>query len=555
MTKSQLKKPHPPGDFVRKNMGVITKPSRQRGDKAAVPSHQQMAKLCSMLFDNLSEAETCVVKMSSLVKEEQETLQVLNKSSNVMTEHSKSLVGKTPISWLETVLSVCASRYKVEQVPCMDLIHCGCTGYFVECVLSRRPSKTKLRTSTESNLSESIPLIEYSGEDSSDSMWKTVLLVLPHSATFYPARNFSRGGIQALPISWLRLRRSSGIPAKGGYAKSIEKIYQIVSTLSFPRLTLPCYQMNDEEDGVPLLPPDSFSGELVSHPSKAKQMYREQMPLSKSFRYGCRRYVKSALHQNLNDEVLILDQHEMGNVQLAVTVRDKNGRVHDISYIQVCNALDEPSLLLLLEKGGNRLKSRPGNCRLHTGDKGRMYAVGEIKRAGVTGLVRTKVTDLLAADDLLKEICAQSSQFARKAFMSVLSAIKQIENQAGRSPDNTMGGANGPACSMNISSNLGNATHFDVSDASVGYSVWTELVPGSATNWYFVLPNIVIKHEGRSYNGVAIKLFHGVAIAWDGRIIRHGTSITNAGSTDNRCFGWFWSACQSGAEVSLSEVS
>jgi hypothetical protein len=94
--------------------------------------------------------------------------------------------------------------------------------------------------------------------------------------------------------------------------------------------------------------------------------------------------------------------------------------------------------------------------------------------------------------------------------------------------------------------NLGNASHFDVMDAKTGISVRTELKPGTAKNWYFVLPNLRLSHGGNKHVGVFIKLDHGTAISWDGRIIRHCTSVTDVngdkGVKDNCIFGTFWAA-------------
>ena len=80
-----------------------------------------------------------------------------------------------------------------------------------------------------------------------------------------------------------------------------------------------------------------------------------------------------------------------------------------------------------------------------------------------------------------------------------------------------------------MSVNLGNSLHFDVHDASQGFSVWTENVPGCGANWFFVLPNVHgLKPDGATkFRGVAVKLGHGVAISWDGRVIRHCTSISH----------------------------
>ena len=78
-----------------------------------------------------------------------------------------------------------------------------------------------------------------------------------------------------------------------------------------------------------------------------------------------------------------------------------------------------------------------------------------------------------------------------------------------------------------VSVDLSNASHYDVNDASQSFSIWTEDFPNTTLNWYLVLPNVygTKSHNGRNYNGVAIKLTHGTLISWDGRLIRHCTSV------------------------------
>jgi hypothetical protein len=92
---------------------------------------------------------------------------------------------------------------------------------------------------------------------------------------------------------------------------------------------------------------------------------------------------------------------------------------------------------------------------------------------------------------------------------------------------------------------LGNASHVDVMDGSAGMSMWTELRPVTAKNWYFVLPNLIVTHDGTDHVGVVIKLDHGTAIWWDGRLIRHCTSVTDVNRGDvegeNHVFGMFFS--------------
>jgi len=67
--------------------------------------------------------------------------------------------------------------------------------------------------------------------------------------------------------------------------------------------------------------------------------------------------------------------------------------------------------------------------------------------------------------------------------------------------------------------------------------LWTEEVPGCGENWYFVLPNVHgMRPDGRTkFHGMAVKLGHGVAISWDGRVIRHCTSVS---CPDGKEFGF-----------------
>lgn len=167
-------------------------------------------------------------------------------------------------------------------------------------------------------------------------------------------------------------------------------------------------------------------------------------------------------------------------------------------------------------------------------------------------MTETVTTAYLAENNLLGNINKHSAVFCQNNLHSVLPTIQHIEKQAGRTPSNWMGGIMSPSCSLAVSYNLCNSTHYDVSDGSIGYSVWVELIPGEAKNWYFILPNILIEYMGKTYNGLAIALSHGTCIAWDGRVIRHGTSDTIVSNAQNGCFGWFWSADMRSAVANMT---
>ena len=101
-----------------------------------------------------------------------------------------------------------------------------------------------------------------------------------------------------------------------------------------------------------------------------------------------------------------------------------------------------------------------------------------------------------------------------------------------------MGGAFGIVPSINISLDLANEPHYDTNDLGLGPSIWLEDCPGTAKNWKFVLPNLVVQFEGASYNGVVVKLCHGALIQWDGTSIRHCTTVTDGGSPSNHVYGF-----------------
>ena len=94
------------------------------------------------------------------------------------------------------------------------------------------------------------------------------------------------------------------------------------------------------------------------------------------------------------------------------------------------------------------------------------------------------------------------------------------------------------AYTIDLSYNLGNSSHFDVNDASQGYSCWTEEMLGWGENWYFIMPNVEGKRpNGTKFTGLAIKLGHGIAISWDGRIVRHCTSVSCPDGLDSGYVG------------------
>ena len=99
-----------------------------------------------------------------------------------------------------------------------------------------------------------------------------------------------------------------------------------------------------------------------------------------------------------------------------------------------------------------------------------------------------------------------------------------------------MGGRGGISSSGDISINLENPEHVDCNDGTPVISLWTETEPGRAKNWYFLMPSTTIDGCDKP---VALKLFHGAIIIWDGRLIRHCSSKPQNGDKHFCVHGFF----------------
>lgn len=90
----------------------------------------------------------------------------------------------------------------------------------------------------------------------------------------------------------------------------------------------------------------------------------------------------------------------------------------------------------------------------------------------------------------------------------------------------------GPCSTIIVSPNYGNESHYDINDDSLTMGIWVEEKPNTASNWFFILPNV----SYRGSIGVAIEIVHGRCIIWDGKKVRHLTSVTEVG-VDNNVYG------------------
>jgi hypothetical protein len=420
-------------------------------------------------------------------------------------------------------------------------------------------------------------------EDKNDYKFRTMLLFLPQSGVFYCHRE-RRGedvgvlkSLVALDMSWLRLRRVVGAHGsvsysfgEGGYVKKFYSETRKSSSIH-ERNTVSAWRISTGRtsdfrqnrivyrvsqcrdcDG-PMLAPDVYFGqETVCWPAACLAAeYNRRLASANSARKDGRHYAPGCHHYHLPATCWIIDPTLTHSVDLIVDDAAVGQCLDRQSIVMIRNLMiidddeERKSSRYLPEWDGDthligalnhitihnevlRRRSSRGTARAKGGDFGTMHAIGtHVELDGVTTVPYR--TNGRVPERLLRNMVVSLSQVGRRCFPQVYSVIRDTETNSGLEPVEPMDGSDGQRVgyTIDMSVDLGNASHFDVHDASQGYSVWTEELRGRGKNWFFIMPNLHgTRPDGTHFAGVAVKLTHGIAISWDGRIIRHCTSLS-----------------------------
>ena len=135
-------------------------------------------------------------------------------------------------------------------------------------------------------------------------------------------------------------------------------------------------------------------------------------------------------------------------------------------------------------------------------------------------------------NEICKELNKISKSICADLFPDAYEDIQLKMHLYNKTVPDFLGGKEGLCTEITQSQNsLVTEPHVD-QDLSKCMSIWSveEGDEENPASWYFVLPYLTCIIDGRKYNGIAIKLCHGAAIEWNGRVIFHSTS----GPTD-RC--------------------
>lgn len=453
----------------------------------------------------------------------------------------------------------------------------------MDAVLARSKKIARVLTSTKATVDFPVKMKiddDMLKGEKHDTCFRAFLALLPEAGVFYCHRERRKEYVGVanahvpMDINWLRIVKNGSCDNRfshGGYVTRLwdgnpECIWKwkvsrqsnaFVIPVKLGKPLLPSFDRSQHktvyevhqcvDEDAPRLPPDFIHGVDRSHDwtvDERRRAFIHGYINGTTARRGCRHYVAGFLHKHIDpNSVWVIDPAVCGDTDVNVSVHivhpdraDKVALVRDslvqVRYLPHIGPASQRLLCMIHNHAASLLKSPNKGAVVLSGhgDLGRMYAIGT--RIHLDKRRRTQYVTSSADWEqpaLARAVCA-SAQLAAITIPGVLRVMQDIEDDSDILP--TMGMA-GDGCygrvshSMDVSVDLSNSSHYDVNDASQGFSIWTEDNPGSTKEWYFVLPNVFGKKSGtgKIYNGMAIRLTHGVLISWDGRLIRHCTSM------------------------------
>jgi hypothetical protein len=277
----------------------------------------------------------------------------------------------------------------------------------------------------------------------------------------------------------------------------------------------------------------------------ARLWFKEELENANSRQQNCRWYVKGVKYGNptttstnspkgLRPYILSPLNNQTTHIRIYVHQEEKNDPVE--TTITVRKTTNQELLQAVVNLGNDAAAKPLHTARGDARDAGKMIPFGE-KPDGSRPAIYTATTKL--DQSTLLEACQQASLEFSKHFPI---ASSEIRNAIQKPPIEELGGHSCISHMALISIDLANADHTDTRDASYSCAVWASNDPKNIENWYFLCPNIAIDHDGILYQGLLVALDHGVEISWDGRVIRHCTSLTTRNTKKAHAYSFFMAA-------------
>ena len=469
----------------------------------------------------------------------------------------RELISKTPVWIVAQALN--AISMDIEQFDMEKIGTAGDHAYIIECVLNEHLNKDK----PVSFVNKHQPKLEFVNTHGNITSLTTVITYLPATNCFYSIfapMPYGRNGYIPLPAEWLRLTRygsrpntpyrKAGQPAKGAFIQEITKVYRMFVIDKKNKIYTDGRHVGDYS--IPLPPDWPVCTELrASWPSTTTERrvayYDRLLKSTKNVSLG-KRFVPGILYNKLPDATtaFIVDARNMTfeeeHVLRLVHSVDDGSCVDYQSTLRVrrLNFKEYPVFQKGLAMVTRKLKignPTTSSVRNQHGDGfGQMYPLGTHMHNGKYAVYAKSVC-------VTKEVLSALMPCYRKVLTDHipfdLHAIDGHAEYHGMRPIELMGGSEGVTNSINVSRNLENPPHHDVGDLGNGSSVWYEEYPGTAKQWNFVCPNVIVKCPltGATKNGLIVRLCHGAMIDWDGLYTRHCTSMCDKGSVKNNLWG------------------
>ena len=272
-------------------------------------------------------------------------------------------------------------------------------------------------------------------------------------------------------------------------------------------LTMFAKNIPDDHSSAPILPPDVIP------------LFDEEHDMSclseGKLWYNClrhnntkRKYVKGSYHDSMFDHKYsdIIDWNHTGDLDIVVLLPDSL----ETTSIKIRRAPD--SLCNDIVQLNKLLKTKVPNCRgKKFGDSGKMYSMG--KRS------ESKEYSISNQNEEVRKMMTSIGLERKKWFKEQF----PIEYKEYFSSENKLDYMKTCLSDFMVHSvNLRNASHYDVNDATITTATWVEDKIGETENWYFVFPNLTRDLK----RAMVVKLFQGCTINWDGKLVRHASSLT-----------------------------
>jgi hypothetical protein len=317
-----------------------------------------------------------------------------------------------------------------------------------------------------------------------------------------------------------------------------------------PAIVYHCTELSDDDVKTPVSPPNFFRyydknscGQWIENPNKlkifdrsqsveARQYYRSLLHQSSNFRG----YVRGALYSDIMFDVTnVYDVRKFPDSKgINFQVHSSDGCSKIETTIKVRDIRSHTDYLEHLMVTTHEINPTWGVVRDEktSGDMGIMQCFRN--KARYEYYAHMKKTQFLQSpsSDLLKKYCVDSKKlFARLLPAETQEIITSDMNQDVQTHE-CLGGEYGFSAFITITRDLRNSAHIDL-DNSKSIITFTESKPGTARQWFFLFPNLVLQNVNKA---VAIKLFHGCVISFDPRVLKHCTVLSHSGE-NNTTFG------------------